>query len=198
MSNESFKVLKVAYFKNDWYICISRHVSFGGVSLFFHIKINIMNNVVYVTEEGMAKMKEELAHLIAVERPNASKAIAEAREKGDLSENAEYDAAKEAQGLLELRITQLQTDIGNARVLDTSTIDTSKVFVLSKVKVRNVKLKKEFTYHLVSETEADLKQMKISVKSPIGSALLGKTVGEKVSVQIPAGSLELEVLDIFV
>ncbi|MEZ5053265.1 MAG: transcription elongation factor GreA [Chitinophagales bacterium] len=157
-----------------------------------------MNNVVYVTEEGMAKMKEELAHLIAVERPNASKAIAEAREKGDLSENAEYDAAKEAQGLLELRITQLQTDIGNARVLDTSTIDTSKVFVLSKVKVRNVKLKKEFTYHLVSETEADLKQSKISVKSPIGSALLGKTVGETVSVQIPAGSLELEVLDIFV
>lgn len=155
-----------------------------------------MSDVVYVTEEGLAKMKEELNHMIAVDRPNASKAIAEAREKGDLSENAEYDAAKEAQGLLELRITKLQGDIGNARVLDTSTIDTSKVSVLSKVKVRNTKLKKDFTYQLVSETEADLKQLKISVKSPIGAALLGKTKGEKVTIQIPAGAMELEVLDI--
>ena len=155
-----------------------------------------MSDIVYVTEEGLAKMKEELAQLLGVERPNASKAIAEAREKGDLSENAEYDAAKEAQGLLELRITKLQGDIGNARVLDASKIDTSKVSVLSKVKVRNTKLKKEFTYQLVSEKEADLKQMKISVKSPIGSALLGKSKGEKVTVQIPAGAMELEVLDI--
>ena len=155
-----------------------------------------MSDVVYVTEEGLAKMKEELNHMLAVDRPNASKAIAEAREKGDLSENAEYDAAKEAQGLLELRITKLQGDIGNARLLDTSTIDTSKVSVLSKVKVRNTKLKKEFTYQLVSETEADLKQLKISVKSPIGAALLGKAKGEKVTIQIPAGAMELEVLDI--
>ncbi|MFM2283088.1 MAG: hypothetical protein RL222_592, partial [Bacteroidota bacterium] len=120
----------------------------------------------------------------------------EAREKGDLSENAEYDAAKEAQGLLELRIRKLEEAIGNARVLDTSKIDTSKVSVLSKVRVKNLKMNKEFTYHLVSEKEADLKQMKISVKSPIGAALLGRTKGEKVMVQIPAGNMELEVLDI--
>lgn len=141
-------------------------------------------------------MKEEFNQLVAIERPNASKAIAEAREKGDLSENAEYDAAKEAQGLLELRIRKLEADIGNARVLDPSTIDISKVSVLSKVKVKNLKMNKEFTYHLVSEKEADLKQMKISVKSPIGSALLGKVRGEKVTIQIPAGNMELEVLDI--
>lgn len=155
-----------------------------------------MSEIVYVTEEGLEKMKQELQQLIAIERPRVSAQIAEAREKGDLSENAEYDAAKEAQGLLELRITKLQTDIGNSRVLDTSKIDTSKVSVLSKVKVLNVKLKKEFTYHLVSEKEADLKQMKISVKSPIGAALLGKVKGEKVTVQIPAGNMELEILDI--
>ena len=155
-----------------------------------------MTDIVYVSEEGLAKMKEEFNQLVAIERPNASKAIAEAREKGDLSENAEYDAAKEAQGLLELRIRKLEADIGNARVLDPSTIDVSKVSVLSKVKVKNLKMNKEFTYHLVSEKEADLKQMKISVKSPIGSALLGRTRGEKVTIQIPAGNMELEVLDI--
>ncbi|MFN8284882.1 MAG: transcription elongation factor GreA [Chitinophagales bacterium] len=155
-----------------------------------------MSEIVYVTEEGLAKMKEELNHLVAIERPNASKAIAEAREKGDLSENAEYDAAKEAQGLLELRIRKLEGEIGNSRVLDSSKIDTSKVSVLSKVKVMNLKMKKEFTYHLVSEKEADLKQMKISVKSPIGSALLGLKKGEKVTIQIPAGAMELQVLDI--
>jgi len=155
-----------------------------------------MSEIVYVTEEGLAKMKDELANLVAIERPNASKAIAEAREKGDLSENAEYDAAKEAQGLLELRIRKLEAEIGNARVLDASKIDVSKVSVLSKVKVLNIKMKKEFTYHLVSESEADLKQLKISVKSPIGSALLGKIKGEKVTIQIPAGAMELQVLDI--
>lgn len=155
-----------------------------------------MSEIVYVTEEGLAKMKEELANLIGIERPNASKAIAEAREKGDLSENAEYDAAKEAQGLLELRITKLQGDIGNARVLDPTKLDLSKVSILSKVKVRNLKMKKDFTYQLVSEKEADLKQLKISVKSPIGSALLGKVKGEKVTIQIPAGAMELEILDI--
>lgn len=155
-----------------------------------------MSEIVYVTEEGLAKMKAELVHLISIERPNASKAIAEAREKGDLSENAEYDAAKEAQGLLELRIRKLESAIGNARVLDTTNIDLSKVSVLSKVKVMNHKLKKEITYHLVSEKEADLKQLKISVKSPIGAALLGLKKGDKVTVQIPAGAMELEILDI--
>lgn len=155
-----------------------------------------MSEVLYVSEEGLAKMKEELANLVAIERPNASKAIGEAREKGDLSENAEYDAAKEAQGLLELRIRTLESEIGNARILDTTLIDKSKVSVLSKVKIRNLKMKKEFTYHLVSESEADLKLSKISVKSPIGAALLGKSVGEKVQVQAPAGTMEFEVLDI--
>jgi transcription elongation factor GreA len=155
-----------------------------------------MSEIVYVTEEGLAKMKEELNQLVSIERPNASKAIGEAREKGDLSENAEYDAAKEAQGLLELRIRKLEGEIGNARVLDATKIDISKVSVLSKVKVMNLKMKKEFTYHLVSEKEADLKQMKISVKSPIGAALLGLKKGEKVTIQIPAGAMELQVLDI--
>ncbi len=155
-----------------------------------------MSDIVYVTEDGLVKMKEELNQLVAIERPNASKAIGEAREKGDLSENAEYDAAKEAQGLLELRIRKLEAEIGNARVLDASKIDISKVSVLSKVKVMNMKMKKEFTYHLVSEAEADLKQMKISVKSPIGAALLGLKKGEKVTIQIPAGAMELQVLDI--
>jgi transcription elongation factor GreA len=155
-----------------------------------------MSEIVYVTEDGLAKMKEELANLIGIERPNASKAIAEAREKGDLSENAEYDAAKEAQGLLELRITKLQGDIGNARVLDPTKLDLSKVSILSKVKVRNLKMKKDFTYQLVSEKEADLKQLKISVKSPIGAALLGRSKGEKITIQIPAGAMDLEILDI--
>ena len=155
-----------------------------------------MSEIVYVTEEGLAKMKEELNQLVSIERPNASKAIGEAREKGDLSENAEYDAAKEAQGLLELRIRKLEGEIGNARVLDATKIDISKVSVLSKVKVMNLKMKKEFTYHLVSEKEADLKQMKISVKSPIGAALLGLKKGEKVTIQIPAGAMELQVSDI--
>ena len=155
-----------------------------------------MSEILYVSEEGLAKMKEELAHLVGVERPNASKAIGEAREKGDLSENAEYDAAKEAQGLLELRIRILEGEIGNARILDTSQIDKSKVSVLSKVKVRNIKIKKDITYHLVSESEADLKQLKISIKSPIGAALLGKSKGAKVQIQIPARTMELEVLDI--
>jgi transcription elongation factor GreA len=155
-----------------------------------------MTEIVYVTQEGMDKLQSELQQLISIERPKASQAIAEAREKGDLSENAEYDAAKEAQGLLELRISKLQETIGNARVIDMSKIDTSKVSVLSKVKVKNLKMKKEFLYHLVSEKEADLKLMKISVKSPIGNALLGKAVGEIVSVQTPAGTMDLEVLEI--
>jgi transcription elongation factor GreA len=163
---------------------------------FFYIKHHIMADIVYVTKEGLEKMKEELQHLITIERPKASNAIAEAREKGDLSENAEYDAAKEAQGLLELRISKLQDAIGNARILDPSQLDTSKVSVLSKVKVLNIKMKREFIYTLVSENEADLKQMKISVKSPIGSALLGKAVGDKVDVETPGGIIPMEIKEI--
>lgn len=155
-----------------------------------------MTEIVYVTKEGMDKLKEELNLLISVERPKASQAIAEAREKGDLSENAEYDAAKEAQGLLELRISKLQDAIGKARIIDPNQLDTSKVSVLSKVKVRNIKMKKDFIYTLVSEKEADLKQMKISVQSPIGKALLGKVVGDKVDVVTPGGVIPFEVLEI--
>lgn len=155
-----------------------------------------MTEIVYVTKEGLEKMVEELNLLTTVERPKASQAIAEAREKGDLSENAEYDAAKEAQGLLELRISKVQDAIGKARVIDPTQIDTSKVSVLSKVKVRNIKLKKDFEYTLVSEKEADLKQMKISVQSPIGKALLGKVKGDKVDVVTPGGVIAFEVLDI--
>lgn len=155
-----------------------------------------MSEIVYLTKEGLEKMKQELHQLTTVERPKASQAIAEAREKGDLSENAEYDAAKEAQGLLEMKISKLQDAIANSRILDPSQLDTSKVSILSKVKVRNLKVNKEFTYNLVSEKEADLKLLKISVKSPIGSALLGKAVGDKVEVQTPGGVIPMEILDI--
>ena len=155
-----------------------------------------MNDIVYLTKEGLEKLKEELDHLIRVERPKASQDIAIARDKGDLSENAEYDAAKEAQGMLELRISKLQGALGNARVIDKTQIDTSKVTILSKVKIRNHKVKKEFTYMLVSENEADVKTMKISVKSPIGNALLGKVIGDMVEVVTPGGVMTLEIIDI--
>jgi transcription elongation factor GreA len=150
----------------------------------------------YFTKEGLEKLKAELDHLVKVERPRAAEEIGIARDKGDLSENAEYDAAKEAQGLLELRISKLQTTVGNARIIDKSQIDTSKVTVLSKVKIKNHKLKKEFTYELVSENEADLKTGKISVKSPIGSALLGHLAGDMVDVKTPGGVMTLEILEI--
>lgn len=155
-----------------------------------------MAEVTYYTEEGLAKLKEELQYLKSEGRVKIANAIAEARDKGDLSENAEYDAAKEAQGLLELRISKLQDAIGKARIIDPTQLDTSKVSVLSKVKVRNLKMKKEFVYTLVSEKEADLKLSKISVQSPIGKALLGKVVGEKVEVVTPGGIIPLEVLEI--
>jgi transcription elongation factor GreA len=152
----------------------------------------------YFTKEGLEKLKAELDFLVKVERPRAAEEIGIARDKGDLSENAEYDAAKEAQGLLELRISKLQTTVGNARIIDKSQIDTSKVTVLSKVKIKNHKLKKEFTYELVSENEADLKTGKISVKSPIGSALLGHVAGDMVDVKTPGGVMTLEILEITV
>ncbi len=156
-----------------------------------------MSEITYLTKEGMEKLKQELHELKAVERPRISRAIAEAREKGDLSENAEYDAAKEAQGMLEMKIAQLQTLLSNARLIDASKVDTSKVTILSSVRVMNFSLKKEFTFMLVSEKEADLKLGKISVKSAIGSALMGRQVGDMVEVQVPAGLMKMEVLEIF-
>lgn len=155
-----------------------------------------MSTISYYTEEGLKRLKEELNHLKSVERPNISKQIAEARDKGDLSENAEYDAAKEAQGLLELKIAKLAEVVGNARVMDEKNVDTSKVSVLSKVKIKNKKNGASMTYTLVSEEEADLKSMKISVKSPIGKGLLGKKVGETTEIQVPAGKVEFEIQEI--
>jgi transcription elongation factor GreA len=157
-----------------------------------------MSSFTYFTKDSLDHLKAELQKLKAVERPAASKAIAEAREKGDLKENAEYDAAKEAQGLLEAKIQRLESDLANARVLDEGTIDTSKVSILTKVTVTNLTNKKQITYHLVSEKEADLKLGKISVTSPIGKGLLGKQVGQVAEVQVPAGVLKFKVENITV
>ena len=141
-------------------------------------------------------MREELLQLTSIERPRVSQQIAEAREKGDLSENAEYTAAKEEQGLLELKIAKLQELIFDARILDASKLDESKVLLLSVVKVRNIKTNKELTYSIVPETEADIKTMKISVTSPVAKGLLGRKVGDLVEIVIPAGKIELEILEI--
>lgn len=147
----------------------------------------------YVTAETFERLKDELQHMKTVERPAASHAIAEAREKGDLKENAEYDAAKEAQGMLEAKIKQLEGVIANARILDESNIDTSKVSILTKVTLTNLNTKKQVTYKIVSENEADLKQAKISVTSPIGKGLLGKVIGDVAEVTVPAGVLKFKI-----
>jgi len=155
-----------------------------------------MSNVSYYTKEGYKKLKEELHTLKTKGRSDMAKQIAEARDKGDLSENAEYDAAKDAQGLLELKISKLENVVANARVIDEDKIDTSKVSILATVKIKNPMNKKIMTYTLVSEEEADLKKNKISVKSPIGKGLLGKKVGEVAEIKAPRGTLKFEVVDI--
>lgn len=155
-----------------------------------------MSEISYYTEQGLNKLKNELSELKTKGRSDIAKQIAEARDKGDLSENAEYDAAKNAQGLLELKIAKLETVVGNARVIDISKIDTSQVSILSKVKIKNTKNGMELTYTIVSEEEADLKAQKISVKSPIGQGLLGKKVGEKAEVTAPGGKMEFKILEI--
>ncbi|MGB0526735.1 MAG: transcription elongation factor GreA [Flavobacteriaceae bacterium] len=155
-----------------------------------------MSKIAYYTKEGLEKLRKELNELKDVERPKASQAIAEARDKGDLSENAEYDAAKEAQGLLEMRISKLEETLSNARIIDESQLDTSKVLVLSTVKLLNKVNKQNMTFTLVAESEADLKSGKISVNSPIGKGLLGKAVGDVAEIQVPNGVLQLEVLEI--
>lgn len=149
-----------------------------------------------MTEAGYRKMKEELEHLRSVERPAISAQIAEARDKGDLSENAEYDAAKEAQGMLEMKIAKLESDLAAARIIDESKLDTSKVQILTKVLLHNLKTNKDVTYTLVPETEANLKEGKLSVGTPIAKALLGRKKGENVKIQVPAGELEFEIVDI--
>ena len=155
-----------------------------------------MSNISYYTEEGLKKLKDELAHLKTKGRSEMAKQIAEARDKGDLSENAEYDAAKDAQGLLELKISKLEEVVSNARIIDESNIDLSKVSILSKVKIKNKKNGMVVNYTLVSEEEADLKTGKISVKSPIGKGLIGKKVGEVALVEAPAGKIEFEIVEI--
>jgi len=155
-----------------------------------------MEKVSYYTAEGLKKLRDELNQLKDIERPRASQAIAEARDKGDLSENAEYDAAKEAQGLLEMKIAKLEKLVANARLIDESQLDVNKVLVLSTVKIKNLANKAVLTYTLVAESEADLKAGKISVSSPIGKGLLGKEVGEIAEIKVPNGTLKMEILEI--
>ena len=154
------------------------------------------SQITYYTEEGLNNLKEELDHLKSVERPKISQQIADARDKGDLSENAEYDAAKEAQGLLEMKINQLEGLMANARLIDESQMDTSKVLILSKVKIQNMANKMEMEYTLVAENEADLAAKKISVDSPIGKGLIGKKVGDVAEIEVPAGNIKFKILDI--
>ena len=155
-----------------------------------------MSNISYYTAEGLKKLKDELEYLKSVMRPKASADIAEARDKGDLSENAEYDAAKEAQGMLEMRIAKMEETYSNARLIDESQLDVSKVLVLSKVKIKNQANCMEMNYTLVAESEADLKTGKISVTSPIGRGLLGKSVGETAEITVPNGTLKFDILEI--
>lgn len=150
----------------------------------------------YMTEEGLAKLKKELEELTAVERPAISQQIAEARDKGDLSENAEYDAAKEAQGLLEMRIARMEDMVASARIIDESKIDTSHVQILNKVKIKNLKNSQQVEYTLVSESEADIKSGKISVATPIAKGLLGKEVGDVVEIKVPSGVMSFEIIEI--
>jgi len=156
----------------------------------------IMSNVSYYTAEGLKKLRGELKQLKDIERVKASKAIAEARDKGDLSENAEYDAAKEAQGMLEMRISKLEDQLAGARVIDESQMDNSKILVLSKVKIKNQTNGMEMMYTLVADGEADLASGKISVNSPIGKGLLGKTVGEVAEIQVPNGVMKFDIIEI--
>ena len=155
-----------------------------------------MNDIKYFTKEGLENLKDELNHLKTVERPNITKEIAEARDKGDLSENAEYDAAKEAQGMLEAKIAKLEAQLSQARVLDESELDTSSVHLLTKVTIRNTKNDMQLTYAIVPESEADLLEKKISVESPIAQGLLGKKVGEIAEIQVPSGIMKFEIVAI--
>lgn len=167
-----------------------------GILSFCRPLVNLTIMSTYLTQAGMDKLKAELEHLKRVERPSISAQIAEARDKGDLSENAEYDAAKEAQGLLELKISKMQAMFADAVVIDESKLDTDRVLILSRVKMKNQKNGMEVEYTLVPENEADLKAKKISVESPIGKGLLGKKVGEMAEIQVPNGTVKFEIIEI--
>jgi transcription elongation factor GreA len=178
---------------------MQRFSYYWGVVIFIfyqRTKEAIMSDLQYVTKETLEQMKADLQRMKSVDRPAASKAIAEAREKGDLKENAEYDAAKEAQGLLEAKIAAFEGSMSNIRVMDEADIDTSKVSILTRVRLTNLGTKKEVTYKIVSEQEADLKAGKISVTSPIGKGILGKHVGDTAEVQAPAGILKFKIEEI--
>ncbi len=168
----------------------------GTLCILFQENHEDMSNISYLTQEGYDKLVAELDRLKTVGRQEVAKAIAEAREKGDLSENAEYDAAKDAQGLLEAKINEMEKTYANARVIDASQLDSSRVTVLSKVQIKNVKSGREIIYQLVAEAEADIKAKKISVNSPFGKGLLGKEVGDIAIIETPGGKLEFEVLSI--
>jgi transcription elongation factor GreA len=155
-----------------------------------------MTKANYMTQEGLIKLRKELEHLTKVERPAISVQIAEARDKGDLSENAEYDAAKDAQGMLEMKISQLEEKLANARIIDESKIDTETVQIMNRIKIRNKSNNSVMQYMIVSETEADLKAGKLSVSTPIAQALLGKKLGDKVTVIVPSGEVEYEIVEI--
>ena len=167
--------------------------------LFYTILIfggTIMATVSYITEEGLQKLRSEHEHLTSIERPNIARQLAEARDKGDLSENAEYDAAKEPQARLEARIAKLEEAIANSRIIDESRIDTKKVQILNRVKIKNLKTKAIMEYLLVSETEANIKEGKISVNTPIARGLIGKKLGDVVEINVPSGKMEFEIMDI--
>jgi transcription elongation factor GreA len=170
----------------------------GSLVVIYSLQQNkkIMSDFAYYTEEGLKKLKDEVHEMKTVQRPRISEQIAEARDKGDLSENAEYDAAKEAQGLLEMKIAKMDALLAKARIIDNSLMDNSKVFILSRVKIKNVNNDMEMEYTLVAESEADLKLKKISIDSPIGKGLLGKKVGDIADVQTPNGIIKFEVIDI--
>lgn len=155
-----------------------------------------MSDVTYLTKEGYDRLTKELAQLKGPKRKEIAGMIQRARELGDLSENAEYDAAKDAQGLLELEISKLENKLATARIIDDSNFDPNKIYILSKVRLKNIKMKKEFTYILVPEEEQNIRENRISVKSPVGKGLIGKAVGDVVAIQVPAGTMEFEVLEI--
>jgi transcription elongation factor GreA len=155
-----------------------------------------MTNVSYITEEGLQRLKEELDHLMRVERPSISKQIAEARDKGDLSENAEYEAAKEAQGMLELKISKLKDAIGNSRIIDNSKLDNKRIQILNKIKIRNTQNNATMQYTIVADSEADLKQGKLAVSAPIARGLIGKKVGDRVEIKVPSGIIPFEIIEI--
>lgn len=163
---------------------------------FTHIKRRVMAKMHYITEEGLQKLRAELEHMRNIERPAISQQIAEARDKGDLSENAEYDAAKEAQGLLEMKIAKLEEMVANARIIDESKLNTSQVQIMNKVKIKNVATKAVMEYMLVAEAEANIKEGRLSVGTPIARALMGKKVGDVVEVEVPSGKMKLEILNI--